>query len=85
LRASGAQKVTQAVNMWLNKVTKYEEKELSYGYLILLKTRELAHFLTSKNPDFNVFNPNLNVNRRDTNDIRQKILTISYADWKKQG
>jgi CRISP-associated protein Cas1 len=69
----------------LNKVTKYHEKEISNGYLILLKTRELAHFLTSKNADFNVFNPKLNVNRQDTNEIRQKILTISYADWKKRG
>jgi CRISPR-associated protein Cas1 len=85
LRASGAQKVTQAVNIWLNKVSQYQEKEISYGYLITLKTRELVRSLTSDNVTFNVSTSEFNVKRNDSDKIRQKILTISYADWKKIG
>jgi len=47
LRASGAQKVTQAVNVRLNKVSQYQEKEISYGYLKTLKT---LLFEKSKSP-----------------------------------
>jgi CRISP-associated protein Cas1 len=89
LRASGAQKVTQTVNTWLNKGTKYLGKEISYGYLTTLKTGELVRFLTSDDVIFNVstseFNVKLNVNRYDSDKCRQKILTISYNDWQKMG
>lgn len=85
LRPRGAQKVIYAVNMWLNKVTIYQEKEISFGYLLLLKTRELAQFLTSKNVSFNLYPSKLNIKRHDINEVRQKILTISYAEWKKMG
>jgi CRISPR-associated protein Cas1 len=54
LRPSDAQKVTQSVNMWLNKVTKYHDKEVSFSYLITLKTRGFVCFLTSNNVKFDV-------------------------------
>jgi CRISPR-associated protein Cas1 len=85
LRPSGAQKVTQSVNIWLNKVTKYQDKEISFGYLILLKTRELAQFLTLSKTSFNVLTSKLNVKRRDTFNVRKTILKISYNDWQKRG
>jgi CRISP-associated protein Cas1 len=89
LRPSGAQKVTQSVNNWLNKVTKYQEKEISYGYLITLKTRELVRSLTLYDVKFDVsmseFAVKFNVKRHDIKEVRQKILTISYADWQKMG
>ncbi|MGA2913118.1 MAG: CRISPR-associated endonuclease Cas1 [Methanoregula sp.] len=89
LKASGAQKVTQAVNKWLNKVTNYQEKEISYGYLITSKTRELVRYLTVQNVSFNVstsvLNVKLNVKRYDSDKMRQKILNVSYAEWQKMG
>jgi len=85
LRASGAQKVTQTVNTWLNKVTKYQEKEILFGYLVLLKTRELAHYLTGKNLNFTLITSKLAVKRQDSDDVRRKILNVSYADWRKKG
>ena len=77
------------MNNWLNKVTKYQEKEISYGYLITLKTRELVRSLTLRDVKFDVstseFAVKFNVKRHDINEVRQKILTISYADWQKMG
>jgi len=89
LRASGAQKVTQAVNNWLNKTSEYHDKDISNGYLILLKTRELMRYLTVQNCNFDVstsiLNVKMNVIRHDSDMMRQKILTISYTDWQKRG
>ena len=85
LRASGAQKVTQSVNTWLEKINNYQEKEISYSYLILLKTRDLAHFLTGKKLNFTLITSKLTVKRQDTDDVRRKILNVSYADWCKKG
>jgi len=85
LRASGAQKVTQAVNKWLDKATKYRDKEISNGYLILLKTRELMRSLTVQNVTFDLSIPVQNVRRNDSERVRQKILNISYTEWQKMG
>lgn len=69
--------------MWLNKVKKYHDKEISFGYLITLKTRELVRFLTLYNVNFNVLTSELNVKRNDSDTVRKKILNISYVDWQK--
>ena len=73
------------MNTWLNKVTKFQDKEISFGYLILLKTRELAQFLTYVKTSFNLLTSKLNVKRRDTFDVRKTILKISFNDWQKRG
>ncbi len=36
------------MNSWLNKSVNYQEKEVSWNYVIFLKTRELAHYLIGK-------------------------------------
>jgi len=48
LRASGTQKITNELNTWLNKTVSYQEKEVSWNYMIFLKVRELAHYLIGK-------------------------------------
>jgi CRISPR-associated protein Cas1 len=55
----------------------------SYG--LLLKTRELAQYLVGKRKIIDFSNPAYSVERQDSDDIRQKILSISYSEWKKMG
>jgi CRISP-associated protein Cas1 len=52
---------------------------------MLLKAWELAHYLVGKEkmPDFVA--PAYTVERRDSDEIRQKILDMPYAEWKKMG
>ena len=50
-----------------------------------MKVRELAHYLTSKKEKLDFVKPGYEVERIDSYDIRQKILDISYVDWKKLG
>ena len=56
-----------------------------WSYVIFLKARELAQYLVGKRQEIDFVNPQCATKRQDTSDIRQKILSISYTDWKKLG
>ena len=85
LRPSGARKLLNEFNMQLNKKVEYKGKDYSWSYIILLKTRELSHFLIGKKSaiDFNA--PSAELLRHDNDEIRQKILSMPYSEWKKTG
>jgi len=61
----------------------YQGKESTGSYVIFLKVRELAHYLTSKKGKLDFVKPDYDIERINSYDIRQKILNISYVDWKK--
>ncbi|MFZ2497878.1 CRISPR-associated protein Cas1 [Methanosarcina sp.] len=69
----------------LNKPVNYGDKQTSWGSVLLLKARELAHNLTGKSKELDFVSPEFGVKRVDSHEIRQKILSISYVDWKKLG
>lgn len=48
------------------------------------EVRELAHYLRAKRKNWTL-KPEYEIERIDYYDIRQKILNISYIDWKKLG
>ena len=52
---------------------------------MLLKTRELDQYLVEKRKTIDFSKLYYAVERQDSEDIRQKILGISYTDWKKMG
>ncbi|WFN35245.1 CRISPR-associated endonuclease Cas1 [Methanogenium sp. S4BF] len=85
LRPTGARKMTEEVNAWFNKTVEYQGKELMWSYVMVLKGRELAQYLTGKKQSVSFMKPEYQVDRVDTDEIRRKILSISYADWKKLG
>ena len=45
-------------------------------YAIFLKVRELAHYLTSKKEKLDFVKPEYEIERIDSYDIKQKILSI---------
>lgn len=51
----------------------------------MLKTRELDQFLSGKKRKLDFTNPSYKIERQDTDEIRKKILSISYSEWKKMG
>ncbi|WAI01360.1 hypothetical protein [Methanogenium organophilum] len=56
------------------------------SYVMLLKTRDLAQYLTGKKKktlDFK--SPEFRLNRQDSDEMRTKILALSYKDWKDMG
>ena len=50
-----------------------------------MKVRELTHYPTNKKEKLDFVKPEYEIERIDSYDIRQKILSISYVDWKKLG
>ncbi|MDY9927878.1 CRISPR-associated endonuclease Cas1 [Methanosarcina sp.] len=85
LKPTGARKIVNEFSNMLNKKVSYQGKESTWSYVIFLKVRELAHYLTSKKEKLDFVKPEYEIERIDSYDIRQKILNISYVDWKKLG
>jgi CRISPR-associated protein Cas1 len=69
----------------MNKAVNYQEKEVSWNYVIFLKTRELAHHLIGKKKTLDLVSPECQIERQDSDVVRKKILSIPYTQWKKRG
>ena len=52
---------------------------------ILLKTRKLAQYLVGTRKTIDFSKPAYAVERQDRDEIRKKILSISYSEWKEMG
>ncbi|MDG6257619.1 MAG: hypothetical protein QCH35_08485 [Methanomicrobiaceae archaeon] len=65
-----------------NKAVNYEGQDCAWSYLIILKTRELAHSLTAKKNTLVFCAPEYAIDRSDSEEIRKKILAIPYKEWK---
>lgn len=63
--------VSQGFNKWVNKKVSYE-----CGVIPVAENRELSQFLVEKKKTSK---------GQDSEDIKQKILSISYTDWEKIG
>jgi len=63
----------------------FQGKEVSWNYVIFLKTREFAHYLIGKNKTLDLFTPKYQIERQDSDEVRKKILSIPYTQWKKRG
>lgn len=85
LRPSGAKKVTEEIQGWLNNKVKYPGKQYSWSHVILLKMRELAHYLLGKRKMVDFLSPAYEIERQDSDVIRKKILNISYSEWERLG
>lgn len=85
LKPSGAKKVTEKFNKWMNRKTSYQKQSVMWSYALLLKTRELAQYLVEKKKTIDFCKPAYNIERQDSDELRQKILGISYTDWENMG
>ncbi|AFV22346.1 CRISPR-associated protein, Cas1 family [Methanolobus psychrophilus R15] len=85
IKPSGAKKVTEEFNRWMNKKVPYQKQSVIWSYALLLKTRELAQFLVEKKKSVDFCKPEYTIERQDSEDIRQKILSISYTEWENMG
>jgi len=85
LKPSGAKKVTEEFNKWMKKKIPYQKQSVMWSYALLLKTRELAQYLVEKKKSGDFCKPVYTIERPDSDDIRQKILSISYTDWENMG
>ena len=85
LKPSGARKLIEEINNQINTKIKYVGGNRTWSYVILLKARELAHYLIGKRKKLDFTTPHEPLTRIDTAEIRQKIIDISYIQWEKLG
>ncbi|MBP2029529.1 CRISPR-associated protein Cas1 [Methanohalophilus levihalophilus] len=85
LKPMGARKVTAEFNSMLNSKTKYRNKNTAWSSVLLLKSRELAHHLVGKRKTLDFVKPAHQIERNNSDDMRQKIMDISYSEWMKMG
>ena len=52
---------------------------------MLMKTQELAHYLTGKTKTIDFTKPSPKLKRIDNQELREKILNLSYYKWMKAG
>ncbi|WP_406671454.1 CRISPR-associated endonuclease Cas1 [Methanolobus sp. ZRKC4] len=85
LKPSGAKKVTEEFNNWMNKKVAYKKQSVMWSYALLLKARELVQYLVGKRKTIDFIKPAYTIERQDSEEIRKKILSIPYSEWKKMG
>jgi len=85
LRPTGAKKMVDAINKQFNNRGEYQGKNCNWSYIILSKTRELSHYLSRKRRTISFMTPAPNLRRVDSQNLRQKILSIAYGEWTNLG
>jgi CRISP-associated protein Cas1 len=85
LKSSGAKKLISEINTQFNNKISYVGGNRTWSYVILLKARELTHYLIGKKKVLDFSKPNEPLERVDTEELRQKILDVSYVEWEKMG
>jgi CRISP-associated protein Cas1 len=85
LRPEGAKKLVKQIELQFNSRAEYKGKQTTWHHIILEQVRELTNYIngTRKTIDFTQVKTDLE--RIDTEQIRQKILKMNYTQWKKQG
>jgi CRISPR-associated protein Cas1 len=85
LLPTGAKKLIAAIDAQLDRKVPYRNQEWSWRYIIQEKTTHLAQYLLGKREQLDFIEPHKAIQRQDTDNQRQQILNISYAEWKKLG
>ena len=85
LKTKGIEKLMELLNTQFAKTVKYKNKNWQWSSIIDLKAQELANYLIGKRKDVDFSTPTYKLDRIDNKELRDKILSITYAEWKELG
>lgn len=85
LRPSGAKKLLTEIELWFNKKANYYGQKCKWSYIMLTQTRDLAHYLLGKKEKIDLSYPSLDLERKDSEELRKLILDIPYKKWEDLG
>lgn len=85
MRPNGVKKLIEELDKTFSQPIKYKGRNHQWYVLIQIKAQELSNYLINnrKNIDFSTPEPYLE--KRDSRELREKILNIIYSDWIKMG
>lgn len=85
LKPDATKKLIREIDSMFGQRVQYKGKKRTWAYMITIKTRELADYLTGRSRKLDLTKPAPNLKREDTHKLRQKILDLSYTEAKKIG
>jgi len=85
LKTKGIEKLMELLNTQFAVKVKYKNQNWQWSSIIDLKAQELANYLLGKRKDIDFCTPSYKLDRIDNKELRDKILAISYSEWKKLG
>ena len=85
LKPSGVKKLLKEIELQFKTPVEYQGSNYNWSYIIFLKARELAHYLLNKKNAIDFNSPHVELERKDSSNLRQKILDLSYSQAKKLG
>jgi len=85
LRPDGAKKLVEELDNTFSQTVKYKGYNQQWGMVIQVKAQELSNYLVSKQKGIDLGSPEPFLERVDNIELRNKIMNISYTEWKKMG
>ena len=85
IRPKGVNKLITELDKAFTGTVKYRNKNQQWGNIIQIKTQELSNYLVGKKKDLDFSSPKVKLERVDSQDLREKILNLSYTKWKEMG
>jgi CRISP-associated protein Cas1 len=85
IRSEGVKKLMIELDNTFSQTVKYRGMNQQWGNIILLKTQELANQLLGKRKTIDFASPHEELERVDNQNLRNKILNLSYVEWKDMG
>jgi CRISPR-associated protein Cas1 len=85
IRPKGVKKLLDELDTTLSQTVKYGKNTLQWNTIIQLKGQELASYLIGKRKTLDLSKPEPILNRVDTDNIRKKIMEITYGEWQNLG
>ncbi|MFA6462033.1 MAG: CRISPR-associated endonuclease Cas1 [Candidatus Woesearchaeota archaeon] len=85
LRSTGAKKVLTEIEKMFNQKAEFNNQQWAWRYVIQEQTTNLAQLLVGKKKEITFLSGIKGLKRQDSDDIRKKIMGISYTDWKNLG
>jgi len=85
IRQRGVEKLIGEVVEQISRKVPYQKANYAWSYVISMKARELAHYIVGKRKLIDFSSPEPDLKRKDTFELREKILRMPYSEWKKMG
>ncbi len=83
LKSQSTRRLIERVNAEFISKVEYKGKSWEWRGIIQQKAGELANYLRGKTRVLNFAQPCPTVDRDDTAELRENVLALSYAEWKK--
>jgi CRISPR-associated protein Cas1 len=85
LRPDSVKRLIEELDKTFSQLAKYKGRNHQWYVMIQIKAQELALYLTNNLKVLDFYRPEPYIEKLDSRELREKILRISYSDWKKMG